>query len=74
MLLMDDGTEARGRKIPALAPCHLASTFVGNKDNTEARRHVVTAMTAGDDDGRALMVALASTWFLKMSKRASRPD
>ena len=54
---MGDGTDAVGRKIPTLEPCHLASTFVGNKGNTEARRHVVIATAAaGDDDGRALMV------------------
>ena len=56
--------DRRGWKIPPLEPSDLAST-VGNN---EAIRHVVTAITAAGDDGRALMVALAchtstSNWF-----------
>ena len=59
MLLMGDGTDARGWKTPALGPCHLAST-ADNEGSNEARRHVVTAtaVAGDDDDGRALMVGL----------------
>ena len=72
---MGDGTDVRGRKIPPLEPFHLASA-VGNNGSNEARRHMVTTMVAGDDDGRALMVALAcrtstSTWF--ENEAAGRP-
>ena len=55
--------DRRGWKIPPLEPSDLAST-VGNN---EAIRHVVTAITAAGDDGRALRVALAchtsTNWF-----------